>query len=106
LLIDEDTSATNFMIRDQRMQQLVRKEKEPITPFIDKIKQMRDQLGISTILVMGGSGDYFDVADSVIMMEAYIPYNVTAMAKEIMLNYPLVREEKDRKSTRLNSSHV
>jgi len=94
LLIDEDTSATNFMIRDQRMQQLVKKEKEPITPFIDKIKQMRDQLGISTILVMGGSGDYFDVADSVIMMEAYVPYNVTAKAKEIMLNYPLEREEK------------
>lgn len=94
LLIDEDTSATNFMIRDHRMQQLVKKEKEPITPFIDKIKQMQDQLGISTILVMGGSGDYFDVADSVIMMDTYIPYNVTAKVKEIMVNFPLEREER------------
>lgn len=92
LLIDEDTSATNFMIRDHRMQQLVKREKEPITPFIDKIKQLRDQLDVSTILVMGGSGDYFAVADSVIMMEAYIPYNVTDEARKIMEQDPLDRE--------------
>ncbi|WP_226576494.1 ABC-ATPase domain-containing protein [Halobacillus litoralis] len=83
LLIDEDTSATNFMIRDERMQELVVQEKEPITPFIDKIKQMRDELKVSTILVMGGSGDYFNVADDVIMMDQYLPYNVTDKAKEI-----------------------
>lgn len=92
LLIDEDTSATNFMIRDHRMQQLVKRDKEPITPFIDKIKQLRDQLDVSTILVMGGSGDYFTVADSVIMMEAYVPYNVTENAREIMEKYPLNRD--------------
>ncbi|SES67884.1 Predicted ATPase of the ABC class [Oceanobacillus limi] len=91
LLIDEDTSATNFMIRDERMQQLVRKEKEPITPFIDKIKQMQEQLDVSTILVMGGSGDYFDVADTVIMMDEYIPHDVTDKAKEIMRNSPIDR---------------
>ncbi|MUK88809.1 ATPase [Ornithinibacillus sp. L9] len=92
LLIDEDTSATNFMIRDERMQQLVRKDKEPITPFIDKVKQMRNQLGISTILVMGGSGDYFDVADTVIMMDEYVPHDVTSQAKEIMNQLPIKRE--------------
>ncbi|MFD1037596.1 ABC-ATPase domain-containing protein [Virgibacillus byunsanensis] len=92
LLIDEDTSATNFMIRDHRMQQLVSKNKEPITPFIDKIKQMRDQLDVSTILVMGGSGDYFSVADRVIMMEAYIPHDVTSKATEIMEKYPIERD--------------
>ncbi|MGP4061833.1 ABC-ATPase domain-containing protein [Halobacillus sp. H74] len=88
LLIDEDTSATNFMIRDERMQELVVQEKEPITPFIDKIKQMRDDLNVSTILVMGGSGDYFNVADDVIMMDQYIPYNVTEKAKQIAAQYP------------------
>ncbi|SFA80488.1 Predicted ATPase of the ABC class [Lentibacillus halodurans] len=92
LLIDEDTSATNFMIRDYRMQQLVHKDKEPITPFIDKIRQMRDQLDLSTILVMGGSGDYFDVADTVVMMEAYVPYNVTDEAKAIVADNPINRE--------------
>lgn len=92
LLIDEDTSATNFMIRDHRMQQLVHQDKEPITPFIDKIKQMRDQLGVSTILVMGGSGDYFDVADAVIMMEAYEPFNVTKEARRIVSEHPINRE--------------
>ncbi|MBP1970136.1 putative ABC-class ATPase [Virgibacillus natechei] len=92
LLIDEDTSATNFMIRDHRMQQLVVSDKEPITPFIDKVKQMRDQLDVSTVLVMGGSGDYFAVADSVIMMEAYAPHNVTTQARDIMEAYPLERD--------------
>ncbi|GAB4073878.1 ABC-ATPase domain-containing protein [Barrientosiimonas marina] len=92
ILIDEDTSATNFMIRDERMQQLVHKDKEPITPFIDKIKQMYDQLGVSTILVMGGSGDYFSVADNVIMLEAYEPYNVTDDAKQIVAENPNRRE--------------
>lgn len=83
LLIDEDTSATNFMIRDVRMQQLVSKDKEPITPFIDRVQQLYKQHGISTVLVMGGSGDYFDVADTVILMENYLPYDVTHEAKEI-----------------------
>jgi predicted ABC-class ATPase len=83
LLIDEDTSATNFMIRDERMQELVAKDKEPITPFVDKVRQLYHDYGVSTILVMGGSGDYFDVADTVIMMDAYSPYDVTQRAREI-----------------------
>ena len=83
LLIDEDTSATNFMIRDGRMQALVAKGKEPITPFIDKVRQMYEELGVSSVLVLGGSGDYFDVADSVIMMDEYLPRDVTEEAKAI-----------------------
>ncbi len=83
LLVDEDTSATNFMIRDERMQELISKEKEPITPFIDKVKQMENELGISTVLVMGGSGDYFEVADTVIAMERYRSIDVTPEAKDI-----------------------
>ncbi|WP_130859674.1 ABC-ATPase domain-containing protein [Gracilibacillus phocaeensis] len=92
LLIDEDTSATNFMIRDARMQELVHQEKEPITPFIDRIKQLRDQLQVSTVLVMGGSGDYFDVADEVWMMDQYRMVNVTNKAQEIVANYPISRQ--------------
>ncbi len=83
LLIDEDTSATNFMVRDERMQELVSKDKEPITPFVDKVQQLYKDLGVSTILVMGGSGDYFDTADTVIMMDNYQPRCVTQKAKEI-----------------------
>lgn len=83
LLIDEDTSATNFMIRDHRMQRLVRKEKEPITPFVDRVQALYRDHGVSTILVLGGSGDYFDVADLVIMLDAYRPRDVTAQAKKI-----------------------
>ncbi|UOQ48485.1 ABC-ATPase domain-containing protein [Gracilibacillus caseinilyticus] len=94
LLIDEDTSATNFMIRDARMQALVHQNKEPITPFIDKIKQLYDQLGLSTILVMGGSGDYFEVADDVIMMDQYQPINVTEQAKKIVADYPVSRKKR------------
>ncbi|MDR6226796.1 ABC-ATPase domain-containing protein [Desmospora profundinema] len=83
LLIDEDTSATNFMIRDGRMQKLVAKGKEPITPFIDKVRQLAEEKGTSSVLVLGGSGDYFDVADTVIMMDEYRPVDVTAEAKNI-----------------------
>ena len=87
LLIDEDTSATNFTIRDRRMQALITKDKEPITPFIDKVEQLYRDYGVSSILVMGGSGDYFEVADLIIAMENYQPKNVTAKAKAIALQY-------------------
>ncbi len=83
LLMDEDTCATNFMIRDRKMQQLVNKEDEPITTFIDKVKQLYEEKGISTILVLGGVGDYFDVSDHVIRMIKYEPADVTDEAHEI-----------------------
>ncbi len=91
LLVDEDTSATNFMIRDRRMQALVAKASEPITPFVDRIRELSDGLGVSTVLVMGGSGDYFDHADTVIQMEAYVPRDVTAPAREIAARHPTGR---------------
>ncbi len=93
LLVDEDTSATNFMMRDMRMQLLVAADKEPITPFIDRVRQLHRQLGVSTVLVVGGSGDYFDVADTVIMMDHYRPKNVTAEAAEIAERFPTGRAE-------------
>jgi predicted ABC-class ATPase len=83
LLVDEDTSATNFMIRDHRMQELVRKDMEPITPFVDKVEQLHRDLGVSTVLVIGGSGDYFETANSVICMGNYEPEDVTARARAI-----------------------
>ncbi|MEG3896402.1 MULTISPECIES: ABC-ATPase domain-containing protein [unclassified Microcoleus] len=91
LLVDEDTAATNFMIRDRRMQELIAKDKEPITPFIDKVKQLYADCGVSTVLVMGGSGDYFDVADTVIAMDNFQAYNVTEKAKKIAINYSISR---------------
>jgi predicted ABC-class ATPase len=93
LLIDEDTSATNFMIRDHRMQELVSKEREPITPFIDKISQLSNDLGVSTVLVIGGSGDYFDVADTVICMVEYTPHDMTEKAREIAERYKAERRQ-------------
>lgn len=91
LLIDEDTSATNFMIRDERMQELVAKDKEPITPFVDKVRQLYRDDDVSTILVMGGSGDYFDVADTVIMLDAYTPRDVTPQARAITQQHRTTR---------------
>ncbi|MDO4632108.1 MAG: ABC-ATPase domain-containing protein [Corynebacterium sp.] len=80
LLIDEDTSATNFMIRDDRMQQLIPAKDEPITPFVQRIRPLFAERGVSTILVAGGSGAFFDVADHVIAMNSYVPSDVTAAA--------------------------
>jgi predicted ABC-class ATPase len=86
LLVDEDTSATNFMIRDERMRALVRKE--PISPFIDLVRPLHRTLGVSTVVVVGGVGDYLDVADRVLLMEDYEPLDVTPRARELVREFP------------------
>jgi predicted ABC-class ATPase len=86
LLVDEDTSATNFMIRDERMRELVRRE--PISPFIDLVRPLHRTLGVSTVVVVGGVGDYLDVADRVILMEDYEPEDATPRAQEIVAEFP------------------
>ena len=91
LLIDEDTAATNFMIRDRRMQALVPTEKEPITPLLDRVRQLYTDHDISTVLVIGGSGDYLDAADTVIAMESYAPRQATADARRIARTFPTGR---------------
>ncbi len=91
LLIDEDTAATNFMIRDRRMQALVRKDKEPITPFIDRVRELYTERGVSTVLVIGGSGDYLDVADTVIWMDEYRPRDATEEARAVAARFPTGR---------------
>jgi predicted ABC-class ATPase len=83
LLIDEDNSATNFMMRDDLMQKLVSKEKEPITPFIEIVGPLRKQKGISTIMVVGSSGDFFDVADCIVQLDNYEAKDVTKEAKNL-----------------------
>lgn len=91
LLVDEDTAATNFMIRDHRMQELIAKDREPITPFVDKVRQLWEERGVSTVLVMGGSGDYFDVADTVVAFEAYRLRDVTPEARAVAARVPTER---------------
>lgn len=83
LLLDEDISATNFLIRDERMQQLIAPEKEPITPFVQHVRSLYDDHGVSTILVLGGSGDYFGPADRVLAMDNYLPRDLTSEAKQL-----------------------
>ncbi len=76
-LIDEDTSATNFMVRDELMQQVISRDKEPITPFIERARSLFTEAGISTIMVAGSSGAYFYIADTVIQMDCYRPFAIT-----------------------------
>lgn len=83
LLMDEDTCATNFMIRDVKMQHLIAAGDEPITPFIDRVRTLHEEEGVSTVLVIGGCGDYFEVTDLVIAMRAYSARDVTERAHEI-----------------------
>ena len=87
-LIDEDTCATNFMIRDELMQRVVHRDQEPITPFIERVQALYQQQGISCIMVAGSSGSYFHVADSIIQMDRYIPKEITAFAKEEASRFP------------------
>ena len=89
LLLDEDTLATNFMIRDIRMKTLIAKEKEPITPFVEHVRNIYEEKGVSTVIVMGGSGDYFSLADVVIGMIEYCPHDLTSQAQQIVKENPL-----------------
>lgn len=95
LLIDEDTSATNFMIRDQLMSQVITPFEEPITPFISRVRSLYTDLGISTVIVAGSSGSYFHVADRVIQMKEYVPYDITRKAKQAAEAFPFMTGEKE-----------
>lgn len=95
LLIDEDTSATNFMIRDRAMRELIPDGAEPITPFVDRVRALFDERGVSTILVAGGSGAFFPVADHVVAMSAYVPEEVTGRAREIAARHAADLPEPD-----------
>ena len=96
ILIDEDTSATNFMIRDKLMQQVVAPEEEPIIPFIERVRSLYEDFGISSIIVAGSSGSYFHVADHIIQMKEYVPLDITKKAKEAAAAFPVFssRQEK------------
>lgn len=81
LLIDEDTSATNFMVRDDFMQQVISRQKEPITPFLERARDLYEKAGISTILVAGSSGAFFYIADHILQMDNYRPVDITEKVK-------------------------
>lgn len=87
LLLDEDTSATNFMVRDALMKLVIHPAEEPITPFIERVRELYEKQGVSTILVAGSSGDYFDVADTVIQMKEYCPLDITEKVRRISRQY-------------------
>ena len=89
LLIDEDTSATNFMIRDRLMQQVVAPDEEPIIPFIERVRSLYEDFGISSVIVAGSSGSYFHVADQIIQMKEYVPYDITERAKKAAADFPV-----------------
>lgn len=91
LLMDEDTCATNFLIRDRRMQELVPSELEPITPLLDRIRELHREVGVSAILVLGGSGDYLDVADTVLAMDSFRARDLTARARQVAEEHPTGR---------------
>lgn len=88
LFIDEDTSATNFMVRDELMQRVIHRDMEPITPFIERVRALYEEFGISTVIVAGSSGAYFQVADSIVQMDRYVPKEITEAAKTAAKDYP------------------
>lgn len=86
-LIDEDTSATNFMVRDDLMQKVISRSKEPITPFIERARDLYEKAGISTVMVAGSSGAYFYIADTILQMDCYEPYDITENTKAFCASY-------------------
>ncbi len=93
-LLDEDTSATNFMVRDAFMQSVVSPDKEPITPFLSRARELYERMGISTILVAGSSGAFFHIADTVIQMDNYQPADITKKVKLLCESFPLYVPER------------
>jgi predicted ABC-class ATPase len=93
LLIDEDTSATNFMIRDELMERLLAARQEPITPFLHRAQTLHRGLGVSSVLVIGGSGEYFRAADRVLLLDTYGVEDRTAQARDIVRDHPLLPED-------------
>lgn len=86
-LIDEDTSATNFMVRDDLMQKIISRSEEPITPFIERARDLYDKAGVSTVMVAGSSGAYFYIADTILQMDCYEPYDITIKTKSFCSTY-------------------
>ena len=82
ILMDEDTSATNLLVRDERMRALIPADREPITPLVERIRELAD-LGVSTLMVVGGVGDWLSVADTVVGMADFTPWDATEAAREI-----------------------
>ena len=82
-ILDEDTSAANFMVRDELMQAVITREEEPITPFVERLRDLYERAGISTIIVAGSSGAFFSVADTVIQMDSYMPHDITERVREV-----------------------
>lgn len=91
LLIDEDKSATNFMIQDSVMKTLI--EKEPITPFVERVQELVRAMSVSTILVIGGSSEYLQAADRIYMMKDYRIEQVTKAAKDLQARCAIKRVE-------------
>ena len=89
LLLDEDTSATNFMVRDTFMQEVISRDKEPITPFLERARNLYEKADISTILVAGSSGAFFHIADTVIQMDSYRTLDITEKVKHLCRKYPI-----------------
>lgn len=104
LLIDEDTSATNFMVRDAKMQELVAKDFEPITPFVERVRQLYEHYDVSTVLVMGGNGDYLGRSDNVLMMRNFKCYEVTGEAKSIYEKYTVSNSEAEKEKPHIDFS--
>ena len=103
-LIDEDTSATNFMVRDNLMKQIICREKEPITPFVERVRALYEQADISTILVAGSSGAFFYVADHVIMMDCYCPVDITEQVKKLCRDHNM--ESMEAEATKLQGDKL
>ena len=103
ILIDEDISATNFLVRDFRMRALVPDYKETITPLIAHMKNLKAQ-GVSLIMVTGALGDFMNIADRVIVADNYEYKDQTEVAKKIMRSHPL--EELKAKSFAITPNRI
>lgn len=91
LLVDEDTCASNFMVRDALMASVVSRDHEPITPFVERVRELWERRGVSSVIVAGSSGAFFFVADAVLQMDRYRARDITREARAACEAHPADR---------------
>lgn len=80
LLIDEDKSATNFMVRDKMMRKIIKNE--PIVPLTDRIDELTRKMNLAVIMVIGAISEYFHYADRILLIEDYKLYDISSDIKK------------------------
>lgn len=82
LLFDEDTCATNFLVRDELIKKILDEEQEPIKPLYARVRSLWKKNKVSMIFVVGGLGYFLQKADTCLLMAHYRCEDITVKVRD------------------------